>query len=316
MSPTLHIVTTGKFAGATKNLRPVLEQNGIALRNWNWDQFLGAEALPHGAWVLADFDRVHVWNSELAASRRSALLAARLPVMNDPTRFQGRAGQIRSFFAAGINSFTAWLPGLAERPDRFPVFLRTQAAHRGAISDLLHKGADCEAALQAALTQGHPLTDLIFVEYRAEADPSLGHFQKHAAYRVGDRVIRAMTVNDDGWMAKYGTQGRAAEATYEAELAEMTAYPHRDLILRVTDMLGCQYGRVDFGMVNGRPEIYEVNSNPAFSFPPEDHPSPARRQSGAISKRQLLEAFRAIVPQMGGADIDLRALPLWPKHRP
>ncbi|GHC64572.1 hypothetical protein [Neogemmobacter tilapiae] len=316
MSPTLHIVTTGKFTGATKNLRPVLEEGGIALRNWNWDQFLGAESVPHGAWTLTDFDRVHVWNAELATWRRKTLITAGLPVLNDPARFLGRAGQIRHFFAKGINSFTCWLPSLAEIPDRFPVFLRTQAAHRGSISDLLQNTRECQIALDAALAQGHPLTDLVFVEYRAKADPTLGHFQKHAAYRIGDRVIRAMTVNDDGWMAKYGTQGRAAEATYEAELAEMTAYAHTDLILRVTDLLGCQYGRVDFGMVDGRPEIYEVNSNPAFSFPPDDHPSPARRQSGAISRQQLLDAFRALVPQTDGPEVDLRDLPLWPKHRP
>ncbi len=313
----LFVVTTRKYAATTRNLVPVLQTVGIELQQMCWDDFLPALSLPQGAWVLADFDRLHPWYLEVAASRFDALVEAGFPVLNDPRRFLSRASVIRTLFAQGINSFTCWLPAFGEVPVRFPVFLRTLAGHRGVISDLLADAAAASAALEQALTQGFTITDLVFVEYRAAADPGAGHFQKHAAYRIGDKVLRAMTVNDDGWMAKTGTLGRATEETYATELAEMTTYPHADLMRRITDLCGCTYGRVDFGIVDGKVEIYEINTNPAIGFVEADHPSPSRRAAGEMNRAQLCSTFDAMVPETPkGANVNLRHLTVWPRHKP
>ncbi len=317
MAKNIYVVTTARYVGTTKRLVPALQAVGIHLEHMPWDKFLAEQALPQGAWVLADFDRIHPWLIELAASRRDALVAVGMPVLNDPRRFLTRAPLIRTLHAMGINRYTCWLPAFGEIPTRFPVFLRSLAAHRGVITDLLHDTDEAAVALEQALAVGYTVTDLGFIEYRAAADPKIGHFQKHAAYRIGDRIFRALSVNDDAWMAKNGVKGLASEETYATELAEMVDYPHTDLIRQVTDICGCTYGRVDFGLVDGRPEIYEVNSNPAFGFPETDHPSPSRLATGDISKTQLVAAFQAIVPEtLQGSLIDVSALKLWPRHKP
>jgi hypothetical protein len=312
----LHVVTTAKFVGATRKLIEPLAGIGIALENWSWDRFTTETALPSGAWAIADFDRVHPWSLELAASRSDALTAAGAVVMNDPRRFLTRAPLIRSLYALGINRYTCWLPAFGEVPERFPVFLRTLAAHRGVLTGLLETAAEAEAALRQALAEGYTITDLGFIEYRAEAAPGVGHYQKHAAYRIGNRVLRALSVNDDSWMAKTGIAGLASEETYAAELAEFDGYPHAEVIRRVTDLCGCTFGRVDFGIVAGRVEVYELNSNPTFGFVAADHPSALRRASSDRHKDQLLAAFDAVVPPAGPTMIDVSHLPLWPKNRP
>lgn len=317
MQRNLFVVTTRKYAATTRNLVPVLQEVGIDLQLMCWDDFLSSLSLPQGAWVLADFDRLHPWFLEVAASRFDALVEAGLPVLNDPRRFVSRASVIRTLYAHGINSFTCWLPAFGEVPVRFPVFLRTLAGHRGVIGDLLADAVAASSALEQALIAGFTITDLVFVEYRAAVDSNVGHFQKHAAYRIGQTVLRAMTVNDDGWMAKTGTMGRASERTYATELAEMTNYPHADLMRRVTDLCGCTYGRVDFGIVDGKVEVYEINTNPAIGFMATDHPSPSRLATSDVNRGQLCGAFDAIVPATPkGANISMRHLTVWPRHKP
>src|SRR5690606_12478798 len=119
-----------------------------------------------------------------------------------------------------------------------------------------------KGALEAALLAGYPVRDLLFVEYAAETDPETGGFQKHSAFKIGDRIIRANTVNDKSWMAKNGTRGMATPAQYREERLEMDAYPHEEFVRRVFDAAGLDFGRIDFGIVEGRPQAYEVNSNP------------------------------------------------------
>ncbi|MDZ4094033.1 MAG: hypothetical protein U1D35_03875 [Paracoccaceae bacterium] len=308
----LCVVTTQRHHYTVTALAEVLAEVGITLEKWSWDRFLTETDLPRATWVLTDFDRLHPWMLELAASRFDALTYAGLVVLNDPRRFVPRAALVRMLAAEGINSFTCWLPAFGERPLRFPVFLRTLAAHRGTLSDLLHNAQEADAALTAALAKGHPLIDLGFFEYRAQADPITGNFRKLAAYRVGDRVLRALTVNDTGWHAKTGVMGLASEAEYQTELSEMDDYPHAALIRRVTDLAGADYGRVDFGIVDGRVEIYEINSNPAVGFT-DDHASPARREAGKRNKQALVAAFLRVTPEVaddgGNGPVNVRHLP-------
>lgn len=314
---TLRVVTLPKFSFTTTALIPLLRDIGIEIELWTWDRFLMDTTLPFGAWAITDFDRIHPWMIEVAASRHDALMAAGAPVMNDPRRFLTRAPLIRTLHAMGINRYTCWLPAFAEVPTRFPVFLRTLAAHRGVIGDLLHDPAEAASALTVALTAGHPITDLGFVEYRAKIDPAIGNFQKQAAYRIGNHVVPALTTNDTHWMSKFGINGLAKPETYEAELTAVTDYPHATLIRQVTDLCGARFGRIDFGMVDGLPEIYELNSNPAFFFNSEDHPSPARTETNRRIIAGLQAAFDDIVPKdIARGPVDVSHLTVWLKDKP
>ena len=54
-----------------------------------------------------------------------------------------------------------------------------------------------------------------------------------------------------------------------------------------------EYGRADFGLVDGKIQIYEINLNPMMIFD-EDHPSPVRLESGRLFKQNYFEALLAI----------------------
>ena len=62
---------------------------------------------------------------------------------------------------------------------------------------------------------------------------------------------------------------------------------------RVFDLAGVSYGRADFGLVQGKVQVYEINTNPEVAL--EDaHPSPVRLESYRIFKENYLAALSAI----------------------
>jgi len=54
------------------------------------------------------------------------------------------------------------------------------------------------------------------------------------------------------------------------------------------------YGRVDYGLVDGRPQIYEINSNPDLKLRPEPGPAARRNESNDLFRANYLEALKAI----------------------
>ncbi len=278
-----------------KALEWPLHGHGVALERWSYHELLSAKRLPRAVWILTDFDRVHPWILEVAGRLHDRLVAAGCPVLNDPRLALGRAALLRQLHKAGINRFTCWLPALGERPVRFPVFLRTLAAHRGVLTDVLPDAEAAESALAMAISQGHPLSDLAFIEYAAEPAGENGTFRKHACYIVGDRIVRALTVTDASWVAKNGILGGATAAEYASDRAEMDAYPHEALMRQVFALAGTRFGRIDFGMVEGRPQIYELNTNPYIAFD-SNHPSTDRMETQSIIRERLIDALVSRIP--------------------
>ncbi|QCB47021.1 hypothetical protein [Hydrogenophaga sp. PAMC20947] len=206
----------------------------------------------------------------------------------------------------GVNSYTCHLPAAGEWPERFPVFLRTLASHRGVLSDLLQDRASCDEALAGAFQLGYPISDLVFVEYAATPNLQTGAFQKLSAFRIGDRIIRANTVNDSHWMAKTGVSGLATDEQYRQEYLEMTDYPLRSYVMRVFDHAGMDFGRLDFGKTGERYETYEINTNPYMTIQVE-HPNADRAAMLATMLEQLITALDAQCTEVGKAWVTLRA---------
>lgn len=283
-------VTSQDHAYTFGDMAQQLRAHGVSARTLSYEKLWGCKWLPRGTYVMTDFDRLSPVENEAAGRLHDHLREAGLPVLNNPRHFRPRDSLLKALHAEGLNGFTCCLPAAGEWPQRYPVFLRTVAAHRGTLSDLLHDRAAADAALEQAVNQGHPVRDLMFVEYAAEPQPDTGSFQKHAAFRIDGHIVRANTVNDVNWMAKNGSKGVASQAQYDAERAEMTTYPRRDYVMRVFELAGMQFGRLDFGIVAGRPQAYEINTNPTMALS-EAHPNSTRRETMGLIKSRLAAAL-------------------------
>lgn len=257
-----------------------------------YDTLFSAKSVPRATYVFTDMDRLSLWQLRVAAVIFRRMRERRLRVLNDPARALSRWGLLRSLHLAGINDFNAYRVEESVRPRRWPVFLRAEGVHLGPISDLLHDWGQVVAEIERAVAKGAPLTGLLIVEYAGE--PVLpGLYRKFSSFRVGPTDFAHVCVHDDHWVAKVGKTGIAPPALYDEEQRVVRDNPHGAILARVFDLAGVSYGRADFGLVQGKVQVYEINTNPEVAL--EDaHPSPVRLESYRIFKENYLAALSAI----------------------
>ncbi len=281
-----------------KTLRKLRDISGMpSHRIWSYDQLFRAKRLPTATWVFTDFDRLSSWELELAAHVFRALQQQGMRVLNDPALAVHRFPLLRRLHAAGLNRFGVWRLDELDAVDRWPVFLRTEAAHRGPLTELIFNLSDLQREVSRAITQGLPVCNLMIVEYCAQPlRPDF--FCKLAAFRIGDRLVRTLSVHDSSWAAKYGKSDITEEAFYQEELDDMKGDLEDSVLHQAFEQAHLEYGRVDYTIVDGATQVYEINSNPTIGRLLE-HSSPLRLKAAQISERLMVEAFQQIDAKAG-----------------
>jgi hypothetical protein len=300
--PRIIYVATADHLYTLANHPAALAARGVRVSLWSWDRLLSQRSLPRATYILTDFDRLSPTALEIGGRIHRRLVADGVRVLNDPRRFRDRAQLISALQAKGLIDYGCTHPATGHWPVRYPVFLRTIASHRGMLTGLIEDRAGAEAALTEAIGKGFPISDLLFVDYCAAPMADTGHFQKHAALRVGKALVRANTVNDTSWAAKNGVANLATPEHYAAERAEYDHWPHHDYVARVFDVAGMDFGRLDFGDVNGRPQAYEINTNPTLKVA-LNHANPDRRVTMTRYRDGILDALAAVATRPKGPPV-------------
>ena len=292
------IVTTRdhRYTHETLHREPSLDLDVVT-----YDQVLNRRSPHKATHIFTDLDRLSDWELHEAALMFRQLKSRGMSGLNDPARFLGRSGMLRSLHRAGINQFDVYRLDSLERPKRWPVFLRLEGNHAAPVSGLLKNEEELESALEAAVAQGAPKSALLIIEYAAEPVRP-GVFRKLSVFRVGDRFLGYTCVHEDSWIVKYGKAGIASDDMYEEEHALVRDNPFAEAVKPAFDLAGLDYGRVDFGLVDGKPQIYEINNNPFVDLSPKPEAASRRKESSALFRENYLQAM---------ADIDTFARPTW-----
>lgn len=287
------------LAGAHKYTHKVLlGRKDYDFRMRSYNNVLKSAQLERATYIFSDLDRLGFWELELAAHVHRALSAAGARVLNDPARALHRFSLLRQLKDNAFNTFDVWRADEGRLPDRYPVFLRTQSAHRGPLTDLLATESEARAAIAGKLAAGFPLRDLMFVEYCAQpAAP--GVYRKLSVFRLGPRMAPSISVHQGSWAAKFGELGIAGQALYDEEREIVRSNRFGDIIRPAFELAGIDYGRADFALVDGKPQIYEINTNPTIS-PLTEHPFPVRLDSDRDAYDQYHAAMAALDTPAGG----------------
>ncbi len=285
------IITTDKHRYTHASLE---SESGIDAQVMSYSEIQERFAnLPFGTYVFTDVDRLAPDGVNQAAKFYRALRKHGQKVLNDPARVLSRFGLLRALNRAGINQFDAYRIEDLDQPRIWPVFLRAEGNHLKPLSGLLHNRAELDAAVEESVKEGWPVSNLLTVEYCAEpVRPGL--FRKLSAFRIGDRLLGYTCVHDDQWLVKYGKPGIAPPELYDEEYDLVANTPYSETLLRVFEIAGIEYGRVDFGLVDGRPQIYEINTNPDLKLRPEPGPVARRNESNELFRTNFIAAMQAI----------------------
>lgn len=299
----INFVTTRSHGYTVRHL---IRQLGNA-RHWSYERLFRQKELRSGTWVFTDHERLSHFEIALAAGVANRLERGGARVLNHPARVLGRHDLLKALHAAGINCFSAWRCESQPRPNAFPVFIRNEFDHLSADFELIADQPALEATLSRMKANGIPLAGKLVIEYAGQ-EVSPGVWQRFATYRVGDRLIAHHNVVDFRWAAKdvQDKQRLLAHpmlATFvENERRFVVGNLYEDALRRAFELAGIDYGRADFSLVDGHPQIFEINTNPAHgshgTIYRETHRG--RVETQKLSEDRLYAALRAVDLPAGG----------------
>lgn len=279
------------------------EEVADRIRLHYYDAILDWTAAPAGTWVFLALDQLTPDMFRLVCRLHDTLDAAPAPVriLNAPARVRLRLALLDELHRRGINRYRAVsVTGDLERL-RYPVFLREEHRHNGAITPLLRSRRELDAALGRALLRGYRIRDLMVTEFHDTVGED-GRYRKYAAYIVGDAVCARALERGTEWMLKH----QVAEFTTES-LLEERAYqidnPHADLLRGLFEVAGISYGRMDYAFDrDGGIQVWEINTHPTIGRGPHTmgrgyvpaELRPLRKPGTTAFYRRLNEAWRAV----------------------
>lgn len=270
-------------------------------RTYSW--LFRTRALPAGTYIFTGIDRLDAGERRLAALfyRHLNAQGEGFRALNDPAIAMGRYRLLRTLHEAGINDFNVYLATEKQRPSRYPVFLRRNASSTAPLTGLLQAPAELEAAIGRLVAAGEVPEDLLIIEYCAE-QAEAGIFVKQAEYRIGDRYVPSASQFSDGWYVKRATHIEVPDRLHHADAALIAADPYAAPLAPIFQIAGIEYGRADFGIVGGRPQIYEINFNPDLTTQWErPRPHPLNRANWDRSESLVFEAMHAIDTEAHGS---------------
>ncbi|HTR43243.1 MAG TPA: hypothetical protein VMH87_16645 [Pseudomonadales bacterium] len=257
-----------------------------------YEHFPLLKSLPGAVCIFIDLEMLEPDELSLA-TRLSRALHARpetYTVFNEPRRYPGRFNLLKMLHASGINEFQARYIDKLNGDIKFPVFLRNELDHDGPISPLLHSPYELEHALtDPALRKPSLRKHLIAVEFCDCSEN--GVFRKYSAMKIGDKIVPRHVLFSEKWATK--KPDIISKKTADEEMEFVTNFPHADQVLKVFEIAGLDYGRIDYGLHHGRIQVWEINTNPII-VPSRKRMDPQRMPAQSESAQRIAGAMVAL----------------------
>jgi hypothetical protein len=157
------------------------------------------------------------------------------------------------------------------------------------MSPLLHTPE--ELARELARKPSGPADDRVVIEFLDAADEH-GVVRKYGAFRVGERILARQIHFSRQWVVRF-PDIRTPETAAE-ELDYVRGNPHAGELFDVFELARIDYGRVDYSVVGGRVQVWEINTNPMILIP-RDRLDPLRAPAHDAFGQAFNAALEALV---------------------
>ncbi|MDW7759767.1 MAG: hypothetical protein SCM96_03905 [Acidobacteriota bacterium] len=296
-----YLVTRDENRGITRYLAGRGKPLAGFLRILYLDDLHRFPSFPCGTFIFSNLDHLSPFQRDVAGQVARSLFRSGpgLKILNHPDRVLLRYELLCRLHALGINRFRAVRASESLDSLNYPVFLRAENHHLGALTNLLPDRASLERAIREKMILGYRRSELLAVELCDTSDGS-GLFRKYSAFKIGNRIVPRYVNISSHWVVKF--EAWSPEIAGEV-LDYLENNPHESLLREIFDIAGADYGRIDYGMQDGRPQVWEINLNPLFGR------GRLKSESGAAGKTdimnrleeakniihvRLLEAFREL----------------------
>ncbi len=280
----------------------------------SYGELLNQRRPAQGVYVLCDIERLGQRTIKRASKLCDQLRKSGSTVLNRPSDCLRRYELLRALHRSGINSFNVYRVRDALSPQRFPVFLRLANDHKGNRSELLGDAV----ALRTAVAQqcrtrfwfrdehgkrrivrwgARRRRELLVTEFCDSRDAN-GIYRKYAAFNVGGTIIARHLFFSQHWMLKSPDSQDASALGIEYEYVQSNQ--HAAQLSEIFRFAQIDYGRIDYALLDGRIQVWEINTNPMICSP-YDEQWPARLPVQTLFAERFANAWRRL-DQEAGAD--------------
>ncbi len=233
------------------------------------------ERVRTGVVIWTDMDRIAPSTRREAAAIHARLACRGIKLLNHPEGSLRRFQLLDALAATGDNPFRVFRPSALPPDLRFPVFLRREAGAMVTAPALIPDRISLEHALRESVGRHLSADDWMVAEYSAEPEAD-GYFRKYGAYRIGDTLFAQHCFISRSWFVKHLSDGM--NELHRLEHREyVRRNPHADWIRQKFELAGITYGRIDYGRIAGRLQVFEINTNPTVLTGPQTRFDPDLR---------------------------------------
>jgi hypothetical protein len=266
-----------------------------------FEEIASRQAIPLGTYIFAAIDQLSPTEAEIAKKCCAALARAnsKTLILNRPEQVLCRYDLLSRCFELKRNTFRVTRASQFYQRHRFPVFIRNQRRHTGSISALLHTRAQLIRALAKAVVHGNLPRDLLIIEYRDTADAA-GMFREYCASIVAGTILPQAVVHSRNWVTKWSARLIDSDKVRE-DMEYAQTNPHAAWLKETFDLAGVQYGRIDYGVKDGIPQVWEINTNPMIVRPATWAPNnltPEQRNLHAPIRTRFLRALQSALEEI------------------
>ncbi len=259
---------------------------------WSYDRLFTARSIRAATVIFTDVDRLRHFELQEAAAMYRLLKAQGIRVLNDPALCRQRYDLLFHLHASGFNGFQAYRASVLPRPSRFPVFLKCETDHRQEFDQLIEDQTTLDRRLAEVEASGVPLRNMLVIEF-ANTPWREGAYRRTTMYRIGDAMIAGSTVLETSPFVKYGTKGLSTDEDFRLFADELHRNADAETLRPVFELARIDYGRADFGLDEGRPVVYEINTNPTIGSTLTSR-SEAFNEAVRFGMRRVVEAVCAL----------------------
>lgn len=239
-------------------------------------------SLPTGSYVFADLDRLGEEDTERAVVVWNTLANANdgIRLFNHPIRSMRRFELLRHLYEKNINTFNVYRLTDPAPVRRFPVFVRSEDDHSGSLTPLVHNVEELNDAIENLVTQGKSKHNKIIVEY-LDYKYEDGLYHKYSSIVIDSEIHFTSVGRSNHWIVKNVPPQLGNELSGRE-------YEHHQLKLKdIFKLARIDYGRIDYTIVGGKLQVFEINTNP-YLWPPELLFKIARTIDSSPTRRKIL----------------------------
>ena len=186
-----------------------------------------------------------------------------LPIYNDPGLVMNRFDLLRHLYESKSNHFNVHRLSEPLQDIRYPVFIREENEHTGALSELIWNFNKLSKNVIRLFYLGYSPRNLLIVEFCDVSDENQ-IYHKFTAYKIGKHIMARRMDWNEHWVVKANRQVTQSEKWFVDSLFYLNNNPHKKWLNDVFEKAHINYGRADYALLGEKEQLWEININPSF----------------------------------------------------